>query len=70
MGGGLICLRKQNFAVGCQDGDVRLAGGPNYNEGRVEFCFNNEFGTVCDGMWDTTDASIVCRQLGLSDTGN
>ena len=44
-------------------------GGANYNEGRVEICLSNVWGTVCDQMWDVTDASVVCRQLGLASTG-
>ncbi len=54
---------------GCTEGEVRLVDGANYNEGRVEICLSNEWGTVCDEMWDDTDASVVCRNLGLSSTG-
>ena len=55
--------------VGCTEGEVRLVGGANYTEGRVEICLNNEWGTVCDQMWDDTDVRIVCRQLGLATNG-
>ena len=48
---------------------MRLAGGTSNAEGRVEICLRNEWGTVCDQMWDVTDASVVCRQLGLATTG-
>ncbi|KAK2489015.1 hypothetical protein MC885_004065 [Smutsia gigantea] len=50
---------------GVKDGDMRLANGDSANEGRVEIFYRGQWGTVCDNLWDLTDASVVCRALGF-----
>ena len=53
-------------AAPCTTGELRLAGGNIANEGRVEVCIKNLWGTVCDDSWGSTDATVVCQQLGFS----
>ena len=53
----------------CTTGQLRLAGGSIPNEGRVEICMNNVWGTVCDDSLSSNDATVVCRQLGYSTQG-
>ena len=53
----------------CTNGDIRLVDGCAPNEGRVEVCFNGQWGTVCDDNWGPDDAAIVCRQLNFTSDG-
>ena len=50
--------------ITCSNGAVRLADGLTEHEGRVEICYDNHWGGVCGNSWDTTEATVVCRQLG------
>ena len=53
----------------CQTGQLRLVGALLVNEGRVEICINNVWGTICDDLWGRSDAAVVCQQLGYPTQG-
>ena len=33
-------------------------------EGRVEICYNNTYGSVCDDFFDERAAAVVCSGIG------
>ncbi|XP_064616288.1 deleted in malignant brain tumors 1 protein-like [Liolophura sinensis] len=49
-----------------QSFQVRLVGGTNSSNGRVEVNNGVTWGTVCDDNWEDQDATIVCRMRGFS----
>ena len=46
-------------------GNIRLVGGSYLWEGRVEIFLSGEWGTVCHYEAGSSDAMVVCRQLGF-----
>ena len=49
----------------CMNSDIRLVDGSSPNEGRVELCYEEGWGTLCGAKWDRNNALVACRQLGL-----
>ena len=54
--------------VACTNGEVRLVGGST-NEGRVEVCVDEHWGTVCNNSQEGI-AGAYCSQLEFPAEGN
>ncbi|EFN54087.1 hypothetical protein CHLNCDRAFT_6829, partial [Chlorella variabilis] len=48
---------------------VRLVNGTDARSGRLEVLRNAAWGTVCEDGFDSVDATVACRQLGLGTSG-
>lgn len=64
------CNHYEDASVRChvpqlQGHKIRLNGGGNAFEGRVEVFHNGRWGTVCGDNWSIESAMVVCRQLEL-----
>lgn len=57
------------LAVDCVEGDIRLVGGQGPYEGTVQLCISGEWGTICDDIWGSSNAQVVCNQLGFNYSG-
>lgn len=55
--------KSDSQITGCNQAEVRLVGGQDKYEGRVEACHEGEWKTVCDRGWGREEAKVVCRQL-------
>uniref|UniRef100_A0A3B1KKB3 Soluble scavenger receptor cysteine-rich domain-containing protein SSC5D n=1 Tax=Astyanax mexicanus TaxID=7994 RepID=A0A3B1KKB3_ASTMX len=61
------CDHSKDAGVVCS-GKIRLVSGSGLCDGRVEISINDQWGTVCDDLWDINDGDVVCRQMGCGQT--
>ena len=52
----------------CVEGDVHLVGEDGVSRGRVEYCHNGTWYSVCADGWNTTgeEARVVCNAMGYN----
>ena len=48
----------------CQNGQIQLL-----NTNAVLLCVNGEWHALCSTTWSSTQAQVVCRQLGMNTRG-
>ena len=59
------------YSTVCTNNQIRIVDslGLNATEGLVEVCTGGGWGTVCGTSFGSSDAQVVCRQLGIENTG-
>ena len=45
---------------------MRLAGGQQSNQGRVEVYYTSQWWAICPDLWVLADAQVICHQLGYN----
>ena len=62
-------LKSNEYPAGAENGELRLEGGANALEGRLEVFHKGEWGTVCDDRLDNADniaPALACRFMGYA----
>ena len=54
--------------VTCESGIVHLVGGDAISRGRVEYCYDGSWYSVCDNDLDEEGARVICNTLGYDTT--
>ena len=60
--------RKMSFSkvVTCEEGTVQLVGGDDVSRGRVLYCYNGTWYSLCSDNWGITgkETKLLCQSLG------
>ncbi|XP_070188952.1 neurotrypsin-like [Littorina saxatilis] len=64
------CGHSEDVGIDCHPflSSVRLVGGGDWSEGRLEVMINGRWGTVWNDGFGVSDAIVACRQLHGGDT--
>jgi len=63
------CEHHEDVAVSCSGIHVRLNGGRDPREGRLEVLYNGVWGSVCRDGFNDVAARVVCNMLGFGYVG-
>lgn len=67
----LIHTTGEDNLFDCEDGEVKVVGGRNNEEGLLKICRQKVWGSVCNYNWNSAiDSAVACRQLGFLRSGN
>ena len=64
----IAVLAKHSVDVTCESGRVHLVGGDAISRGRVEYCYDGSWYSVCDSDLDEEGARVICNTLGYDTT--
>ena len=59
-------LLKASIDMTCEHGTVHLVGGDAISRGRVEYCFEGDWYSVCANDWRQEETDVVCKSLGFN----
>ena len=59
-----------NTSSNCTEGDIRLYGSTQPNEGILHVCVDGVWSTVCHQYWYSQDTNVACYELGYTAYGN
>ena len=62
-----LALFKPPADVTCESGRVHLVGGDAVSRGRVEYCYDGSWYSVCASDLDEEGARVICNTLGTDD---
>ena len=63
-----IAVLKMSTDAACENGRVHLVGGDAISRGRVEYCYDGSWYSVCASDLDQEGARVVCKTLGYDTT--